>query len=140
MRGHPKYKLGNKVKFQFNDEIKAGKIYIIDKYGTFQDPTDVSYDIMVDHNGVDWLFKHIPETEVIGKVKTYEIWSEGYCATGDGLCPAQLMGEQDATSFQEACDIFFADERHKGYYNSERLSYWACRLYDNEKDARKSFG
>lgn len=69
MRGHPKYKLGDKVKFQFNDEIKVGKIYIIDKYGTFQDPTDVSYDIMVDHNGVDWLFKHIPETEVIGKVK-----------------------------------------------------------------------
>lgn len=70
MKGEPKYKLGETVQFWWNDdEKKEGIIYFIDKYGTFQDPTDVSYDIMVDHNGVDWLFKHIPETEVIGKIK-----------------------------------------------------------------------
>ena len=141
MLGNPKYKLGETVQFWWNDdEKKEGIIYFIDKYGTFEYPDDVSYDIMVYLNGDQCLFKHITEKEVIGIVKTYEIWAEGYCTTGDGLCKAQLIGEQKATSFQEACDIFFADEKHKGYYNSLKRSYWGWRLYDNEDDARKNFG
>ena len=66
MKGYPKFKFGDKVKFTINDETYEGYIYIIDKYGTFEYPDDVSYDIMVDgYNGsAECLFKHIKETLV----------------------------------------------------------------------------
>ena len=69
-------------------------------------------------------------------MKEYEIWSEGYAATGESA-PAHLHGKQEAESFFEACLIFF-----KGSYlfNVDRMTYWGCRLFDNETDARKSFG
>ena len=61
MRGKPKFKYEEKVKFKFGDEIKEGTIYIIDEYGTFSDPSDVSYDIMSTLDGRKCLFKHITE-------------------------------------------------------------------------------
>ncbi len=74
-------------------------------------------------------------------MRKYEIWSEGYRATGD-KGNAWYHGEQEAESFQEACDIFFADPKNdsEGYYNSKTLTLWACHLFDNEEDARKTFG
>ena len=47
MKGKPKYKIGDNVSFIFNDEKLSGTVFIVDAYGTFEDPTDVSYDIMV---------------------------------------------------------------------------------------------
>jgi hypothetical protein len=62
MRGHPKFKHEEKVQFQFGDKIKEGTIYIIDEYGTFSDPSDVSYDIMSTmDDGRKCLYKHITE-------------------------------------------------------------------------------
>lgn len=66
MLGHPKYTYEDKVRFQIliDDEMREfeGKVYIIDEWGTFQDNSDVSYDIIVeDFNGAPCLFKHIPE-------------------------------------------------------------------------------
>ena len=63
MKGFPKFKLGDRVKFQLVDEpIYEGKIVIIDKFGTFNNSTDVSYDILVDdYYGESCLFKHITE-------------------------------------------------------------------------------
>ena len=61
MRGKPKFKYEEKVKFKFGEEIKVGTIYIIDEYGTFSDPSDVSYDIMSELDGKKCLFKHITE-------------------------------------------------------------------------------
>lgn len=59
MKGHPKYQYGNLVKFELNGEIKEGIVYIIDKYGTFEDDSDVSYDILVGNENC--LYKHINE-------------------------------------------------------------------------------
>lgn len=67
MRGKPKFKYNEKVKFQLGEEIKEGTIYIIDEYGTFSDPSDVSYDIMSTYEGRDCLFKHITE-KLVSKV------------------------------------------------------------------------
>lgn len=64
MIGQPKYKLGQVVKFSFNDEVKEGTISIIDKYGTFFDNSDVSYDILVGPENC--LYKHIREDSIIG--------------------------------------------------------------------------
>ena len=63
MRGKPKYKLNDEVKFKLVDEPEyTGKIVIIDEYGTFENPDDVSYDILVeDYFGEPCLFKHITE-------------------------------------------------------------------------------
>lgn len=63
MKGKPKYNLNNLVKFELDGEIKEGRIYIIDKYGTFADPSDVSYDIMVDSENC--LYKHINEKYIL---------------------------------------------------------------------------
>ena len=63
MKGHPKYQYGNLVKFELNGEIKEGIVYIIDKYGTFEDDSDVSYDILVGNENC--LYKHINEKYIL---------------------------------------------------------------------------
>lgn len=60
MVGKPKYKIGDNVSFTLENEIKQGEIYIVDKYGTFEDNSDVSYDIFVKSDNV--LYKHVKET------------------------------------------------------------------------------
>lgn len=68
MLGKPKFKYGDKVRFKVTDTIeKVGTIYIIDKWGTFFDKSDVSYDIMVEDENC--LYKHFNESCIIEKVK-----------------------------------------------------------------------
>lgn len=74
----------------------------------------------------------------------YNIWSEGYLCTGmEGRpAPANLHGTQEANNFQEACDLFFSKKENdsENSYNKENLTFWGCSLYDNENEARRSFG
>ena len=63
MIGYPKYNLRNKVKFHFNGETKEGRVVVVDKYGTFMDKSDVSYDIMVKSENT--LYKHINEKFIL---------------------------------------------------------------------------
>ena len=63
MIGHTKYNLRNKVRFQFNGETKEGRVVVVDKYGTFMDKSDVSYDIMVKSENT--LYKHINEKFIL---------------------------------------------------------------------------
>lgn len=49
----------------------------------------------------------------------------------------------EADSFKKACIKYLNSieaKRFNGYVNKEKLSIWGCRLYDNEKQARKRFG
>lgn len=62
MRGKPKFKEGDKVDFSFKGETKNGEIWVVDKWGTFDDPTDVSYDIYVGSENM--LYKHFGEKHV----------------------------------------------------------------------------
>lgn len=73
--------------------------------------------------------------ECLGSMK-YEIWSEGYMCTGGRSC-AIYLGCEEADTFQEACEKHFADDK---LFESNSLTYWGCKLYDNEADARKCFG
>lgn len=59
MLGKPKFNYGDVVKFKLGDDIKEGIVYIIDKYGTFEDDSDVSYDIFV--KSENCLYKHVTE-------------------------------------------------------------------------------
>lgn len=69
-------------------------------------------------------------------MKSYRIWSEGYAATGQSS-GAISHGIVEAASFKEACDIKFEGD---SLYSPDRMTYWGCQLFDNESDARKSFG
>jgi len=72
----------------------------------------------------------------------YSIWMEGYAATGQSS-PAQFLGAFKAENFRNACIIWDSiHNRDKGYGNFDiiNLSVWGCSLFDNEADARRSFG
>ncbi|EBF8123335.1 hypothetical protein ACVY1S_002049 [Salmonella enterica subsp. enterica] len=69
----------------------------------------------------------------------YQIWSEGYEATGNSGS-AELLGEVEADDFASACSALFEGTDREKYFNKQRLTYWGCRLFDNEQDAKKSFG
>ena len=68
MRGFPKFKIGDKVHFEFiiNDDkySEDGEIVVVDKYGTWDDDSDVSYDIKLE-DGSWW--KHINEKFVTSR-------------------------------------------------------------------------
>lgn len=84
--------------------------------------------------------KFEPETEVEEGASLYEVWNEGYAATGEHS-PAQLVGVVSARSFPEAVEKALKDAKwDMSFFDKEKLTYWGCRFFDNEKDARKSFG
>ena len=68
MIGFPKFNIGDKVHFEFtiNDEkySEDGEIVVVDKYGTWDDDSDVSYDIKLE-DGSWW--KHINEKFVTSR-------------------------------------------------------------------------
>lgn len=67
MKGKPKYSIGDKVQFTLEEGTFYGEVYIVDAYGTWDDPNDVSYDILVNNWGPkkeECLFKHITESLV----------------------------------------------------------------------------
>lgn len=66
MLGYPKYKINDRVKFKVNNEIKIGRIYIVDAYGTVAQEKEPSYDIFVEEDNT--LYKHFEESLVIGLV------------------------------------------------------------------------
>jgi len=96
-------------------------------------------------------------------MKEYEIWIEGYSATGESGI-ANFIGKASGNTFVEACNNFEYPEDIKAQYRDEIIvrkgeklkldgmsinnyvenapvpKIWGCLLFDNETDARKSFG
>lgn len=95
----------------------------------------------------------------------FEIWTEGYAATGEhGL--ATFHGVFSGKTFDDAVEMYLKREEESGfkdimqhYKKTEKFVecavspehplgrklttvhyVWACRLFDNEKDARYSWG
>lgn len=70
----------------------------------------------------------------------YAIWAEGYNATGQ-RSGAIYLGSGTGKNFKEACLHFarMAPDFNK-HFDAERMTYWGCKLFDNEADARKSYG
>ncbi len=67
----------------------------------------------------------------------WEIWAEGYRATGESS-RAQRVGEAWGITFKQACQRFYAETDDN--YDPNRNTYWGCRLFPSEAEARKSFG
>jgi hypothetical protein len=74
-------------------------------------------------------------------MQTYQIWIEGYRATGEEG-NAQFLGAFSGDDFQDACIKAMKALKWdiNTYYDYERNTFWGCRLYDNEVDARRYFG
>lgn len=87
-------------------------------------------------------------------MKEFEIWVEGYAATGE-RGTANMIGKGIGNTFDEAVEDYMSKNPNHGIERNERKSYfddlgyqnrrsdwniWACSLFDNEADARKSFG
>jgi hypothetical protein len=67
MIGMPKYKGNDKVEFTiYENDTRIGVIYVVDKYGTYYDKSDVSYDIYVEEENM--LYKHFNEKYVKRKI------------------------------------------------------------------------
>ena len=62
MLGKPIYRHKQNVEFDLKDRTVHGKVYIIDKFGTFEKDDEVSYDIFSEEDNC--LYKHIPESMV----------------------------------------------------------------------------
>lgn len=107
-----------------------------------------------DRNGVE---KKIPPINHHPELKEYEVWMEGYSATGESA-GASLVGKVKARNFAQACHILMCKQHlewmekenqpnYKEYstpgrwdYDPSRLTYWGRRLYWSEELAKKSFG
>ena len=61
--GNPRYRLGMRVAFNWNGVAKAGKVCVVDAQGTFMQPDEPSYDILVEEENM--IYKHMKESEII---------------------------------------------------------------------------
>ncbi len=71
------------------------------------------------------------------KHKTFNIWAEGYAVTGQSSGAQKLASSVKAPTFAEACRKHFRNDK---YFDAERLTYWGCKLFDNEAAARVTYG
>lgn len=73
-------------------------------------------------------------------LKEYNIWSEGYIATG-GSGKAYFHSKQEGLNFKDACKKFAEkDKDFAKYFDEKRMTYWGCKLFADESLARESFG
>lgn len=72
MIGKPVFNRNDKVSFELENNKYTGYVYIVDKWGTFEDDSDVSYDIMVNNWGdthdKECLFKHINQKYLLNTI------------------------------------------------------------------------
>lgn len=74
-----------------------------------------------------------------------QVWSEGYQATGE-RADAMLHGTYEAETLDEAVQKHIAglsaDQRKYWNKNPQTGNWfmWGCKVFDNETDARKSYG
>lgn len=77
---------------------------------------------------------------VSSKDSEFDVWIEGYRATGQSA-NATFCSKYKASNFNNACIAFLIENGSSlEYYDKTSNSYWGCRFFDNETDAKKSFG
>lgn len=75
----------------------------------------------------------------------YTLWVEGYAATGDHG-EAMFLGTYGADTFDDAVQKWNTEKNAKNNYgelkqhNDGTWTVWGCRIFDNERSARRSFG
>ena len=74
-------------------------------------------------------------------VIVWPIWREGFLCTGMEGVPqkATFHGNWPGKTFRDAC-VAWAEKKNISTFDSEKLTDWDCRLFDNEAEAREAFG
>lgn len=87
-------------------------------------------------------------------MKRFEIWCEGYAINGECF-PAIYLGNYEGETFDDAVELYKKNNPGKVITgelavntkekNSKKIlvklhTIWCSRLFDNEVDARKTFG
>ena len=75
-------------------------------------------------------------------LNTYEVWTEGYVVTG-GSSGAVFHGAWKGVDFKDAVKNYaesVEDPYARSTIDLDRMTFWGCKFFDNEADARKSFG
>lgn len=137
----------------YRDLLECGKIrswenlrnkYRNVEFPKIEIPYEAPFPYYVEHEPrVHWksglMIEEVVTLDTKDNRKKYQVWQEGFLCTGMEGVPARAcyLGSAEAVSFKEACDIVCKDNPN---YDSKTLRIWGCRLYDNEKDARESFG
>lgn len=105
---------------------------------------DECVDINLTSNTFDILM-FIKETYNLSRVTTdgelieREVWCEGFQVTGQ-QGHATLVGKVEATSFKEAVTLLKTSDHETDIVGEIRYYNWGRRLFDNETEARKTFG
>lgn len=76
------------------------------------------------------------------EIGMHPLWMEGYAVTGNAAT-ASYLGTFKGKTFNEACDDWAKSANSKTYSSGDEKripSDWGCKIFENELDARKSFG
>lgn len=80
------------------------------------------------------------ETNCDPKLKLWQIWCEGYQATGESG-KAHKYCDVHAKTFKDACITYMKFRRDLlPHFDEDRLSVWGCRLFSCERAARELCG
>lgn len=83
----------------------------------------------------------IPPPEEAGPERRWEVWMEGYRATGE-RGTHHCLGDARAISFATACLIVIKEQHPEleKHFDARANKVWGCQLFDNATDAARSFG
>ena len=90
------------------------------------------------HAELDYLSEEIEGRQHV----KISLWSEGFESTGQ-TGGAMFHGVFTAVDLRDAVKQFretITDDRSKKCVDVDRLTFWGCRFFDNEVDARRNFG
>lgn len=78
-------------------------------------------------------------------MEKFDIWEEGFCCTGQEGTAHCLAKDVEGEDFFDAVEKWYNNLPNPKDYGELAIkdgvaSLWGCRLFDNEADARKSFG
>lgn len=72
--------------------------------------------------------------------KVWQVWAEGYRTNGEAA-GAKLLGEAESVTFGEAVlAVIEGNPELAKHFDPERVTYWGCRIFHREQDARRAFG
>lgn len=75
-------------------------------------------------------------------MKVFYIWVEGYATNGQ-RAGASILRTVEAETFEKAISISCDEDKTFNKFHSIIKGihyYWGCQIFDNEADARESFG
>jgi len=71
---------------------------------------------------------------------SFDLWIEGYSVSGC-RSKASLLGSYDANDIHDAVAQWREEICYvSNMWNGSFYEFWGCRIFDNEVEARKSFG